>query len=161
MERLWAPWRMDYIRKGEPDECIFCAAIEGGEDRFVVHQEELAFVILNTYPYNNGHLMVAPKRHTGQIQELTDDEILSVFKLVKMSTDVINETMRPDAFNIGLNLGRIAGAGVVDHIHIHIVPRWFGDTNFMPVISDTKVISQGLKETYRILKEGFSKIGNG
>lgn len=158
MERLWAPWRMEYIHKGRAEECIFCKAIDGGRERYVLRQEELAFVIMNTYPYNNGHVMVAPKRHTGEIKDLSDDEMLAMFKLVEMVIGVIKDTMRPEAFNVGMNLGRLAGAGVEDHIHIHIVPRWLGDTNFMPVFFDTKVVSQSLKETYSILRRGFNKI---
>ena len=160
MDRLWAPWRMEYIKKQHSDECIFCKAIETKDKGFILHQEKLAFVIMNTYPYNSGHIMVAPTRHTGDIQDLLDDEMLSLFRLVKMSIVVLKDIMGPDAFNVGSNLGKIAGAGVEDHIHIHIVPRWSGDTNFMPIVSDVKVVSQSLDQTYRILKEGFSRLKN-
>ena len=160
MDRLWAPWRMEYIKKQHSDECIFCKAIETKDKGFILYQEKHAFVIMNTYPYNSGHIMVAPTRHTGDIQDLLDDEMLSLFRLVKMSIVVLKDTMEPDAFNVGSNLGKIAGAGVEDHIHIHIVPRWSGDTNFMPIVSDVKVVSQSLDQTYRILKEGFSRLKN-
>lgn len=158
MERLWAPWRMEYILAPHEGECIFCEALKKGEKGYILVREELAFVIMNTYPYNNGHIMVAPTRHIGVIEDLSNDEILSLSKLIKRSLKVLQDMLNPDASNIGMNLGRVAGAGVEDHIHIHIVPRWNGDTNFMPVISDTKIVSQGLDETYRILKEGFAKI---
>jgi ATP adenylyltransferase len=158
MERLWAPWRMEYILAPHTDECIFCEALKKGEKGYTLACDELAFVIMNTFPYNNGHIMVAPTRHTGDLQDLSDKELLSLSRLVKRSLKVLQNTLKPDAFNIGMNLGRIAGAGVEEHVHIHIVPRWNGDTNFMPVISDTKVLSQSLDETYHILKVGFGKI---
>lgn len=158
MERLWAPWRMEYILGPHRNECIFCEALKKGEEGYTLVREEFAFVIMNTFPYNNGHIMVAPTRHTGDIGNLSDEEMLSISRLVKKSLQILQDKLKPDAFNIGMNLGRVAGAGVEDHIHIHIVPRWNGDTNFMPVISDTKIVSQALEETYRILKEGFSKI---
>ncbi len=149
---------MDYILAPHDDECIFCEALKNEGNRYTLVREELAFVIMNTFPYNNGHIMVAPTRHTGDVADLSDEEMLSLSRLVKKSLKVLQDTLKPDAFNIGMNLGRVAGAGIEDHLHIHIVPRWNGDTNFMPVISDTKIVSQSLDETYRVLKEGFDKV---
>lgn len=158
MERLWAPWRMEYILAPSKEGCVFCDALKKGEDGFVLFSERLAFIIMNTYPYNNGHIMVAPTRHTEDLNSLTTDEMLSLSKLVKKGVGVLKERLKAESFNIGMNLGKVAGAGE-EHLHIHIVPRWTGDSNFMPVISDTKVVSQGLIQTYRILKEGFCEMG--
>lgn len=161
-ERLWAPWRIKYIYSQKSEGCIFCEAnpntSQEDEKAFVLYRGAKGFVIMNTFPYNNGHLMIAPYRHIGSIEELTQEEVGSIFELVQKSVEVLKLKMKPEGFNIGINLGKVAGAGVEGHIHIHIVPRWTGDTNFMPVISDTKVISQSLQEAYKLLKEGFEEI---
>jgi ribonuclease HIII len=159
LERLWAPWRIKYIYSPKSDECIFCKANSSKDkDSFVVYRGEKGFVIMNTFPYNTGHLMVAPYRHIGSIEELTMEEATSLFELIQKSLKVLKLKMKPNGFNIGMNIGRVAGAGVEGHIHIHIVPRWTGDVNFMPIISHTKVMAQSLEEGYELLKKGFSEI---
>lgn len=162
MERLWAPWRIEYISRGDldSDECFLCEKqknIEQDDENYVLHRGEFCYVLLNTYPYNNGHLMVAPYRHIGDFTELTDDEFLEMMKLTKISVSAIEKSMGAQGFNIGFNLGRVAGAGRADHIHLHIVPRWNGDTNFMPVIGDTKVLSEALRNTYERLRQYFTE----
>lgn len=161
MEKLWAPWRIEYIRN--PDrECFLCSALKNQkmEDVFILEKMDLAFTIMNCYPYNNGHLLIAPVRHVGLIESLNDDEIITIHRLLNRSIIAINQTMHPDGFNIGLNLGKVAGAGLVDHLHYHLVPRWQGDTNFMPVLGDTKVLSEALKQTYNRIKNGLDRISN-
>ena len=152
-ERLWAPWRLEYIQSAdEQPGCVFCnAASLADEDGLVVHRGERAFVVLNKYPYASGHLMVAPFRHAGEFGGLTDDEALEIHHLVSTSIDVLRLTMAPEGFNVGWNLGRISGAGVRDHVHEHVVPRWAGDTNFMPVLADVKVMPEHLDVTRRKL----------
>ncbi len=161
LERLWAPWRAEYIYSSKSDNCIFCQAIAKEDtDAFILSRGTKGFVIMNTFPYNNGHIMVAPYRHIANVEDLIEGEILSLFDLVQKSVRVLKIKMRPDGFNIGINLGKVAGAGVEGHIHIHIVPRWNGDTNFMPIVAETKVISQSLEEAYKLLKEGFGEVKN-
>jgi len=128
------------------------------EEVLIIERNTRAFTIMNRYPYNNGHLLVAPIRHTGLIEELNDDEIIDINRLLVRAIKAIKVSLKPDGFNIGINQGKIAGAGLVDHIHIHLVPRWSGDTNFMPIIGETKVISEGLKETYKKIKKGIEQI---
>jgi len=156
-ERLWAPWRIEYILSSDKDECIFCKALKQNKDEanYVLTRTNKAFVIMNTYPYNNGHLMIAPLRHVGEIEELDKEELNDMMGLVKRSVEVLKKTLKPQGFNLGMNLGRIAGAGVERHLHIHIVPRWGGDTNFMPIIAGTKIMSQSLDEGYKMLKAVF------
>jgi ATP adenylyltransferase len=153
MERLWAPWRLEYIQSAdEQPGCIFCRAAElGDEQGLVVYRGRAAFVLLNRYPYAGGHLMVAPFRHEGELGELTSEEALEIHRLSATALGVLVQVMRPQGFNLGWNLGRIAGAGVVDHIHQHVVPRWAGDTNFMPVLADVKVMPETLEDTRRKL----------
>ncbi len=163
MDNLWAPWRMEYIQKekdGEGESCIFCNRIQQKKDRqnLILFRSREAFIIMNRFPYNNGHLMVVPFRHTGDILELHSGEKEELFNLIQLSTRALTEVMQPDGFNIGMNLGRVAGAGVVDHLHFHVVPRWNGDTNFMPVLSDTKVISESLDQSYEKLSEILNKL---
>jgi ATP adenylyltransferase len=149
VKRLWAPWRLEYIRSADEDEgCVFCRA-EGGPDAdaLVVHRGERAFVVLNKFPYASGHLMVAPVRHEGEFGGLEAEEALEIHALAAEAIRVLSEEMRPQGFNLGWNLGRIAGAGVVDHVHLHVVPRWAGDTNFMPVLADTRVMPEALEST--------------
>ena len=161
MDRLWAPWRLAYITapKDKPttagDDCFICRVVAGTEDRtnLVVHRTALSAVVLNLFPYNNGHLLVTPKAHKARLDELTPDELMDIqLTLVKM-TGVLERRMKPDGFNVGLNLGRAAGAGVPGHLHWHIVPRWFGDSNFMTAVSDMRVLSQSLEALYDLLTE--------
>ncbi len=161
--RLWAPWRMKYIQAfadGEEEECFLCLnpTMQDSPENLVLHRGEHCFVIMNLYPYNNGHLMVAPYRHEWDYLKLTSDELAECGSLTQACLQVLNRVMRPHGFNIGWNVGRVAGAGVEEHLHQHIVPRWDGDTNFMPVIGGTKVISESLHESWRRLKEEFEKI---
>jgi ATP adenylyltransferase len=152
---LWAPWRLEYIEQADEQEgCIFCRAAEAGdEDGLVVHRGEDAFVLLNRFPYASGHLMVAPYRHVGEFAELGDDEVVEIHRLTSQGMGALAELYSPQGYNVGWNLGRIAGAGVTDHVHSHLVPRWAGDTNFMPVLADVKVMPEHLAETRRRLAE--------
>ncbi len=146
---------MDYVSNPEKDEdCIFCKKANDKDDEanYVLLRGKYSFVLLNIYPYNNGHLMVTPYRHIADFTDLSDDELSEIFKLIKISKKKLEIALNPEGFNIGLNIGAAAGAGIKDHIHFHIVPRWVGDTNFMPLLSDTKVLSQSLTELYRLLK---------
>jgi ATP adenylyltransferase len=152
-ERLWAPWRLEYIESADAQPgCVFCLAdAAADEDGLVVHRGSSGLVLLNKYPYASGHLMVAPRRHVGDLGELSADEALEIHRLVSTSVGVLAEAMQPQGYNLGWNLGRIAGAGVVDHVHEHVVPRWAGDTNFMPVLADVKVMPEHLEDTRRRL----------
>lgn len=155
MKQIWAPWRSKYIKKaGKECGCIFCKKAKGKKDKenFVLLRGNYCFALLNLYPYNNGHIMVAPYRHVPDLVQLNKKELLEMFQVIKEMEVKIREKLKPDGFNIGINIGKSAGAGFDEHVHIHLVPRWPGDTNFMSVISDTKVVSQSLKEVYKILK---------
>jgi ATP adenylyltransferase len=159
MERIWAPWRMEYIESTKDprnNSCFLCMAArnpEGDEGPLVLARKGKAFMVMNKYPYANGHVMVVPMRHVGRIDALADDELLDMMGLVRVISSVLMETLNADGLNIGVNMGKAAGAGLEEHLHIHVVPRWFGDTNFMPVIGETKVISEHLLATYRKLRE--------
>jgi ATP adenylyltransferase len=159
MEHIWAPWRMEYITLPKPDGCIFCdkAVEDGDKDRenYILYRGKENLVILNSYPYNSGHLMVVPYRHVGSIEELNDEERIEHFELVTRAVGVLKEAFRPQGFNLGMNIGKVSGAGVEGHIHTHIVPRWAGDTNFMPVVAETKVVSEALDATYEKLERLF------
>jgi ATP adenylyltransferase len=147
---LWAPWRLEYIRQADEQEgCVFCraAASRDDADALVVHRGQAAFALLNKFPYSSGHLMVAPVRHVGDFAELTDEEALEIHRLAQHGIDALAATYAPQGYNLGWNLGRIAGAGIVDHVHLHVVPRWAGDTNFMPVLADVKVMPEHLAAT--------------
>jgi ATP adenylyltransferase len=159
VKRLWAPWRLEYIRSADEQQgCVFCRALEAGEeDGLVVHRGAHAFVLVNMFPYASGHLMVAPIRHMGEFGTLEAEEIVEVHRLAATSLEVLTATMRPQGFNLGWNIGRIAGAGVVDHVHLHVVPRWAGDTNFMPVLADVKVMPEHLAETRRKLAAAWPR----
>jgi ATP adenylyltransferase len=156
-KQLWAPWRLEYIKQADEQlGCVFCEAAAGDdEEKLVVHRGELAFVLLNRFPYASGHLMVAPYRHVDEFGELTDDEALEIHRLAQSGIGALAQVYGPQGYNLGWNLGRIAGAGVVDHVHLHIVPRWAGDTNFMPVLADVKVLPQHLAETRRRVAEAW------
>jgi ATP adenylyltransferase len=147
---LWAPWRLEYIAHAdELPGCVFCAEVEGtlGEDTLVVHRGVHCFALLNKFPYSSGHLLAAPFRHVGGYEELTDDEALELHRLAAAGMAALTRISLPHGFNLGWNLGRVAGAGILDHVHQHVVPRWGGDTNFMPVLADVKVLPEHLLET--------------
>jgi ATP adenylyltransferase len=146
---LWAPWRLEYVQSADEEPgCLFCLAVAGDdEEKLVVHRGERALVLLNKFPYASGHLMVAPVRHVGDFGELEDAEALEVHRLAEQGIGALAQEYAPQGYNLGWNLGRIAGAGVVDHVHLHVVPRWAGDTNFMPVLADVKVLPEHLTET--------------
>jgi ATP adenylyltransferase len=163
MDRLWAPWRMEFIEGKKPDQCIFCVFPEqnGGEaDRqnLILGRSRYSFAILNRYPYNSGHLMVVPRRHTAQFESLSAEESNDLHRLLQLSVAALKEAYRPEGFNLGMNLGRSAGAGIADHLHYHVVPRWGGDTNFMPVLSQTKVLVEHLTQTQEKLRVIFDRL---
>jgi len=152
-EKLWAPWRSKFIYLRKKKGCIFCGNRAGSKtDRHVIDRSKYSFSMLNLYPYNNGHVMVAPYRHVKSLELLSDAEMSDLMKLVNKTKIKIDKALRPDGFNIGINLGKTGGAGYAGHVHIHIVPRWEGDTNFMPVLSDTKVVSESLDAMSGLLK---------
>ena len=156
MERLWAPWRMRYIENADNAEgCIFCTkpAEKRDAENLIVLRGEHAFVMMNAFPYSNGHLMVSPLKHTATLDDLTDEEMLDLMDLTRKGVNLLKKAFKPDGFNIGINLGRIAGAGIADHVHIHVVPRWNGDTNFMTVLGDVRVIPESLEVVYGRLVE--------
>ena len=153
VKQLWAPWRLEYVAAADEQEgCVFCLSETGDdEERLVVHRGERGFVLLNKFPYASGHLMVAPRRHVGEFGELDDDEALELHRLAGQGLAALA------GYNIGWNLGRIAGAGIVEHVHLHVVPRWAGDTNFMPVLADVKVLPEHLSETRRKLAAAWPR----
>ncbi len=157
MKRVWAPWRMEYIANNKSKGCIFCISAEEGEDRekLILYRTPFSFIMMNRYPYTNGHLMIAPFRHTANMDELSDDEMLDLFKMLRRCRNALEEIAGPQGYNIGINLGKAAGAGVDEHMHIHIVPRWNGDTNFMTVIGDIRVMPENLLNTYDKLLPAF------
>ena len=165
MEKLWSPWRSNYIesfnQENKSNKCIFCEAIDQNIDSnecLKVFDNKLCYTILNLYPYNSGHLMVVPKRHISDLHDLTEQEVSEMMDTVKLSMKALDIIMKPQGFNFGANLGKAAGAGIDDHIHFHIVPRWSGDTNFMPALGDVKIISQDLIKTKINLIEAFGKL---
>ena len=159
MERIWAPWRLEYIQRAdELPGCVFCLAAQGSdEDGLVVHRGERAFVLLNKFPYASGHLMVAPLRHVADFDELENEEALEIHRLAAQGLGALASVYEPQGYNLGWNLGRVAGAGVIDHVHLHVVPRWAGDTNFMPVLADVKVLPEHIAETRRRLAEAWPR----
>jgi ATP adenylyltransferase len=160
---LWAPWRIEYITAPKEGVCIFCAAAaaataNGGAAQQPLERGERCFTLLNAFPYGPGHLMVAPLRHVGELEELSDDELLETTQMARRAVRALRDVMTPDGFNLGLNLGKVAGAGIADHLHLHVVPRWDGDNNFMPVLADTHVISQALEDTRAALIEALERV---
>lgn len=153
MKVIWAPWRMKYILSEKSETCLFCekAGQKKDKENYILLRGKEAFIILNTFPYNNGHLMVVPHRHLAELEELSQEELSELTSLVMKGVAGLKQALNPDGFNIGLNLGKAAGAGIEGHLHVHIVPRWSGDNNFMPVVADTKVIMESLQDTYRKL----------
>lgn len=167
MEILWSPWRTQYVEgffKDEPEfgkSCFICEAIQNIDEedsRLVVYRDSLTIIIMNKFPYNAGHLLISPLRHIGEFTELKENELLSLSKCIQYSILALKELMKPHGFNIGINLGRIAGAGLPEHLHYHVIPRWNGDTSFISVISNTKVISQSLIEIHTRLKIIFAQL---
>jgi ATP adenylyltransferase len=161
VERIWSPWRMEYIRaaKDEPEGCIFCALPARGDDAavLILSRAERGFLMMNSFPYNPGHLMVAPFRHVGEFDDLTEDEIVDLGGLLQAGIRALRREMEPQGFNVGMNVGRVAGAGFPDHLHWHVVPRWNGDTNFMPVVGETRVLPELVEQTYRRLTPRFAE----
>lgn len=157
MERIWAPWRIEYILMEKPEECILCEKPKEDKDvqNYILYRGDKNFIILNSYPYNPGHLLVAPYRHVGSLEDLTEEERNEHFEMVSRSIGALKEAFNPGGFNIGANIGKVAGTGIDDHYHSHIVPRWQGDTNYVPVLADVRVLPQALAETYKILKGKF------
>lgn len=153
MKRLWAPWRMKYIIGEKTGECLFCAKAKESNDRenLILYRGRTGFIMLNAYPYNNGHLMIAPYRHVASLDDLDEETLTELMLLINKSLRLLRRVMSPQGFNIGINLGKAAGAGIEEHIHIHIVPRWEGDTNFMPVVGETRVMPELLDQTYEKL----------
>lgn len=157
-QRIWAPWRLRYVKDAKrSDECVFCAKPAEGDNRqaLIVHRGERCFVILNLFPYTSGHLMVAPFEHIGRLQDIEAEVTGEMMALAKRAMNRMEEVYDPEGFNVGINQGRSAGAGVEGHIHLHVVPRWAGDTNYMPVLADTRVMPQSLEESYDALQGGF------
>jgi len=162
-EQLWAPWRLKYIENADKaNGCIFCLfpAQPESEDaaNLILYRGQHAFLILNAYPYSNGHLMVVPYRHTASFEEFTDAEMLEVMQLTRLSIRLLQDAFHPDGFNLGVNMGRVAGAGIADHLHWHVVPRWNGDTNFMPVLADVRVIPESLAVVYERLRAARERL---
>jgi ATP adenylyltransferase len=163
MKVLWAPWRMGYVLSNDKDNgCIFCPGGDRNKDRerLILSLGPNTVVLMNRYPYNNGHLLVAPVKHASELEQLNNKESLDLLGMVRRSVEILKKVMNPEGFNVGLNLGRVAGAGVEEHLHFHIVPRWNGDTNFMTVLGDVRVIPEHLKETYRKLLPYFGEANN-
>jgi len=156
-DRLWAPWRIKYVEVKRQKKCIFCKSIKSKGRDYVIAKTKYSICLLNIFPYNNGHAMVSPRRHIGQIQQLNQAEILDIFKTLNSVKKLLDKVLKPDGYNIGINISGDAGAGITGHLHMHIVPRWKGDTNFMPVLYGTKVISQSLDELYKKLKNAKSR----
>jgi len=157
MDILWTPWRMEFILSEKSKECIFCTKVAANDDRaeHVLHRGRYAFIVLNLYPYNNGHLLVAPYRHVPSTEDLTPEELAELWALVNKGLSVLRRAMHPHGFNLGANIGKVAGAGIESHVHVHIVPRWEGDTNFMPLLAQTRVIPQWIDQTYDQLRQAL------
>lgn len=164
MDKLWSPWRSKYIESFKPgnsnesDECLFCRIIKEDKDKenFLLHRGKKCFIIMNLFPYNSGHLMIVPYPHAAELKELDEETSLDCMKMINLGCEILNDTIYPHGFNIGANIGRTAGAGIENHIHFHIVPRWSGDTNFMPVLNDIKVVSEAMEDTYSKLKASLA-----
>jgi len=154
MDKLWAPWRIKYIQAKKTKGCIFCQKTKQKKDKinYIVCRKKHAFSMLNIFPYNNGHVLIAPYRHVADLEKLTKDEKMEILDLINDTTKILRSKLKAQGFNIGANIGKVAGAGIDKHLHMHVVPRWDADTNFMPVLTQTKVISQSLDELYQILK---------
>lgn len=156
MKSIYAPWRMAYIKGGKQDGCIFCKDSIRNES-FVLFEGENSFIMINRYPYTSGHLMIIPFRHISKVENLTAKEKIEIFNLLDMAIGALEKAMKPEGFNVGINLGKAAGAGVDDHIHVHIVPRWTGDTNFMCTVGDVRVIPEDVAKTWELLRPHFKQ----
>ena len=156
METIFAPWRMDYLKGEKPDGCVFCKCSIRCDD-YILFESKTAYVMMNRYPYVNGHLMIIPHKHTGKIEELTQEERKEIFNLLDTAVKALQEAMNPDGFNIGVNIGKAAGAGIEDHFHVHVIPRWEGDTNFMSTVSNVRVIPEDIAKTAANLAPLFKK----
>ena len=159
MDKLWAPWRLKYITGAKQKGCIFCAALKSkaGAKNYIVYRSKYCFAILNAYPYNNGHLMIVPNRHTADMSVLKDEELLDLQKTTVKIIELLKKCLKPGGFNVGANLGKSAGAGIDKHMHIHIVPRWESDSNFMTAVAGTRIISQSLDHLYKLLQKNLKK----
>jgi len=159
LDRIWAPWRSVYVGGSHSEGCVFCGKLQSDDDEanLLLLRGDNTIVLMNLYPYNNGHLLIMPKRHVGDIEDLTGEEMSELFQMIQKMIRVLR-AFNPQGFNVGANIGRAAGAGVPGHFHIHVVPRWAGDTNFMPVIGDVRVISESLEETFKKLKESLKNL---
>ncbi len=163
MDKLWAPWRIKYIKTSairggrKSKKCIFCQALKDTRKNYVIFKTRYSFALLNIFPYNNGHIMVSPVRHIGDFTQLEEAEVLDLFRTLNKVRGLLEKILKPHGYNIGINISRSAGSGITAHLHIHIVPRWEGDTNFMPVLYNTRIISQSLDELYKQLTDAKSK----
>ncbi len=157
MKQIWAPWRMEYIQSKKTEGCILCEkpGQDSDDENYILYRGGKNFIIMNSYPYNPSHLMIVPYRHIAGLEEMTDEELHEHFDIVSRSIKILRQVFSPDGFNLGTNIGKAAGAGIEDHVHTHIVPRWRGDNNFMPVIADVRVVPEALSETYKKLKGEF------
>ncbi len=164
MEKLWSPWRSQYIesfnKKKNDNDCVLCSSLCAADDKdsLVIEIGNTTFTLMNLYPYNNGHLMIIPKRHLKNLEDLTEEESAEIFSKLKLMKLALTKVSMPDGFNIGANIGKVSGAGIEDHIHFHIVPRWNGDTNFMPVLGEVKVLSQDLLQTKSSLQKALRNL---
>jgi ATP adenylyltransferase len=157
--RLWAPWRLEYLKGEKSSDCIFCSKPALPDDEaFIVARGTSCFVILNAFPYTNGHVMVAPYEHAGDLRDLQPDASAELMALTQRSLTAIEQVYGPEGFNLGINLGEVAGAGFAGHVHMHVVPRWKGDTNFMPVVGDTRVMPEALPDSWSRLREAFGEV---
>lgn len=164
MKILWNPWRYEYVKKASKNggECLFCELQKKRDDEaYIVYRGKRGFVVLNAYPYNSGHVMIAPYQHVGSLEELDDETLLELGKLVQLTIKALRKAYSPDGFNIGVNIGKAAGAGVPGHVHIHVVPRWVGDTNFMAIIAETKPLPTALKESFDLITVAFREVLGG
>ena len=160
MRRLWTPWRMAYLAGDRSDCCVFCQKMSEDQDRdnLILHRGATACVVMNLYPYNTGHLMIIPYEHVPTLEGLSAECLLEIGRLAQESLRILREALHPDGFNLGANIGKAAGAGIHDHVHIHVVPRWDGDTNFMPIFAETRVMPEMLLDTYDRLKGQFDEL---
>ncbi len=159
---MWAPWRIDYVTGDRPSGCVFCAKTKANEDdrHFVLYRGERNIIVLNTYPYNSGHLMVVPDEHVGELTELSPEVRSELWELTGLAVRALKEALAPHGLNIGMNLGEAAGAGISDHLHMHIVPRWHGDTNYMTSCAETRVVPQSLEDSYRQLRPVVQRLAS-
>ena len=158
MDRLWSPWRYHYVSTVSPgDECIFCAKAreDRDEENLILHRGRLNYALLNLFPYTTGHLMITPYRHVAQLEDLTEEEAAELMQLTRLAVRCLREVYRPQGFNLGMNLGECAGAGIAGHLHMHVLPRWTGDANFMTTVGETRVMPEDLRETWRKLAAAF------